>query len=183
MLVNPVARRYAWPLVAVAQEHGLTEAIGRDLDLVLATLGADQRLSQILAHPAVQASQKKELLRQLFSGRVHPYALNFLFLLQDKKRGHLLPVIVAEYHREANRALGILTVRVESARPLTPAQRDRLRSRLAKALQRQVSLEAQVRPELIGGLRIQVEDRVLDGSLQYQLERLRQQITRTAPGA
>jgi F-type H+-transporting ATPase subunit delta len=73
-------------------------------------------------------------------------------------------------------AEGGVRARVQSARPLEPEETGRLAAALGRRLQRDVEIAAEVRRDLIGGARVLVGDRVLDGSLEGQLAALRRRL-------
>ena len=81
-----------------------------------------------------------------------------------------------EFTRQLNRHRGIVVATVTSASPLTPDEMHEIRSRVEAMAGSQVDLRTEVDPAIIGGLTIQVGDRLLDASIRGRLERLREQL-------
>lgn len=177
MKSSPVVKRYALSLVEVGQETGTLDQLERELRQVVEAIATHRELDETLRHPGVPVDRKKELLKSIFGDRLSSYLQNFLFVLLDKKRAGLLPQILADFLIEANWVRGLEVAHVETARPLADDTQQRLAEALSKAMGRRVTLEVRLNPELIGGLRVRIGDRVLDSSLITQLESLRRTLS------
>ncbi|HIK56470.1 MAG TPA: F0F1 ATP synthase subunit delta [Synechococcales cyanobacterium M55_K2018_004] len=168
-----VVEPYAQALMSVAKSHNLVERIGEDATAIRDTLKESQDLRLCLDSPIIQADKKKAVLRQVFGEAVHPFTLNFLMLLVDRRRIGFLDAICAQYQAlqlEVNQAV---LAEVTSAVELNDAQRDAVRQRvMAMTGARDVVLELQIDPDLIGGVIIKVGSQVIDASLRGQLRRI-----------
>jgi F-type H+-transporting ATPase subunit delta len=171
-----VARPYARALLAAARDAGETEAVLADLEAAAAVLQSDADLAAFLNHPGVANEPKRQLLREAFGPRVRPLTLRFLLLLLDKRRFGAFPEILRAYRGLVQEALGLGQGRVETARPLTEAELSALEEAASRWAGRRVRLVPDVRPELIGGARIVLGDRVIDGSMAGALQRLARQL-------
>lgn len=172
-----VARRYATALTQVAQAHNLLDQIEKELAGLVAKIEADAELQKVLIHPEITPQAKKEILIKLFQKEVSPYVLNLLQLLVDKDRlGHLREINAA-YRTLANRIRRRMLVEVTTAQPLAPEDKAALVEKLSRASGWQVELQAQVDPAVLGGVRIRVGDRVIDGTVARQLELLKKQLS------
>lgn len=171
--VARLAEPYAEALLELAQAHHQLEVIEQELVALRQLLQQVPELAQLLRRPTVLAARKKALLRQLFAGRLQPLVLNFLLLLVDRGRMVLLERIIQVFQERARQARGTQLARVRTAVPLTPDQAERLSQRLAQLSgARQVELEVQVDPSLLGGFTVQLGSQFLDTSLRSQLQRL-----------
>ena len=103
-------------------------------------------------------------------------AKRFLLLLVENRRLELLPEILELLPVLWNEEHGITTFQVSSVIPLSPAQKKRLKEKLARLERRPVSLTYKMDPSLIGGLSIRNANIVYDASIQGDLERLKQKI-------
>ena len=74
--------------------------------------------------------------------------------------------------QERSRAIAVVTV----ARPLTAEQTDRLRAALSKQVGREVSLQVTVDPAVIGGVRVQLGDEVIEGTVAGRLDAAERQL-------
>jgi F-type H+-transporting ATPase subunit delta len=92
-------------------------------------------------------------------------------------RIELLPRVAAELRRMWEQRQGIVHAVVTSAAPLSQAEGDAVRDKLAAMTGDTVELELQVDPSLLGGVLVHMGDRLIDGSVRGRLERLRARLT------
>jgi F-type H+-transporting ATPase subunit delta len=170
--VNP-ARPYAEALFAAAQGEGRAAEVAAELEAVVELLEREPDLQSFLSHPGVTAAAKRQVLREVFAPRVSRLALNFLQLVVDKRRFGQLGEMVREYRARVEAALGLGEARVQSARALDPSELEAVARAVSRWSGRQVRVTQEVRPELIGGLRVIFGDRILDASVAGHLARLR----------
>ena len=130
----------------------------------------------LLRDPRVAQAQKKSLVRGALQGRSAPLTADFLELLIDKKRFELLPAAARDFERLLERQRGVARARVRAARPLSDADRARLRQRLEAFAGTGVELDVAQDPELLGGVSVRLGDWVLDSSLRGQLRSLKEAI-------
>ncbi len=130
-------------------------------------------LARMWKHPVVDVADKKAMVRQLLGGKAHPFTLNGLLLLFDKKRGSLIEAVQKAFRARYDATRRRATVKVTSAMPLEQGQADALRQQLASKLAKEIQMETAVDPALIGGLVVQIEDQVIDNSVRGRLEALR----------
>ena len=114
-----------------------------------------------------------ELLRRVM---VSPVCRNFLFLLVDRNRIAILPQIVEAFHRLADVRAGRVRAKVTVARRLSEPDVARLRTVLQKTTGREVHVEQVEDPAIIGGIITQIDDKIYDGSIRAQLDRLRSEL-------
>jgi F-type H+-transporting ATPase subunit delta len=167
-----VARPYARALFAAASEASEAEPVLGDLEAVGELLAGNPPLAEFLNHPAVGLEPKQQVLREALGPRVHALTLRFLLLLLDKRRFAAFPEILRAYRTLVQEAAGLGQGRVEAARPLAAEELAALERAASRWAGHPVRLTADVRPELIGGARIVLGDRVIDGTTAGQLEAL-----------
>jgi F-type H+-transporting ATPase subunit delta len=110
--------------------------------------------------------------------QLSPLTVKFLSLLLERDRLGYLPGIVSSYRRMLNEAQGRIEARVVSAAALDGALMDQLRERLRGIANKDVVLQQETDPSLIGGLLIELEGKIFDGTIRTQLERMKQRIAR-----
>lgn len=178
MIGGVVAKRYADALFSVAQERNAVEGVESELAAVTTALRENPQLVQMLQHPAVATSVKKQRVNELFGKAVSPIVLNFLNLLVDSRRQNELPAIYESYLERANETRGQAKAHVETAIALSEQQIQDLGEKLGAAFGRKLQLTTSVNPDLIAGARIQVGDRLVDASVKGRLEQFAQQLKR-----
>ena len=103
---------------------------------------------------------------------MHPYLVNFLCLLCERGRLPAFASCAARYEQRWLEGHNTVRGRVSSAVPLTETQLTALAARMGETLGKHVLLEGTVSPSLIGGIRVEIDGRVWDGSLRGRLEEL-----------
>jgi F-type H+-transporting ATPase subunit delta len=151
----------------------VTEQIDTNLADIVALLHENADLARLWKHPVIDVVDKRSMVKQLFGGKVHPLALNLIQLLFDKKRGNVFEQVQAAYRTRFNETRRRATIRVTSALPLDANQVENIRHEFATKLSKEVHIDTSVDASLIGGLVVQLEDQVIDGSLRGRLEALR----------
>ena len=108
-----------------------------------------------------------------FGGQVHPYILNFIKLLVEKEHFDAFPDCCRWFHQQYNEDFRVVEARVTSAVPLAEEERASLTSKLEEMSGRKIALIATVDPALIGGLRVEMEGKRYDNTIQNKLDRLK----------
>ena len=124
------------------------------------------------------SSKKQSFVKNVFSNKVSPTVLNFLYVLVDKKREGYLQTIVEVYQERLREERGELVCHVASAKALTPAVRKDLVKNLGSFSGKSVQLTEVVEPELLAGMVVTVGDRVIDTSFRSQLREVEERLSR-----
>lgn len=180
MLNGALARRYAQALFELALEMSVLDRIDKELKELSDLIAANTDLKYLLNHPNIEVETKKEILGKIVDSDVTVIAKHFLFLLIDRRRQNLLALIQREFSRLANDARNIVEAKVTSVTALTPAQEERLKQTIARMTGKNVNLFAEVKPELIGGAKLQIGDRVMDGSVATALQKMREELKKSS---
>jgi F-type H+-transporting ATPase subunit delta len=135
------------------------------------------QLREIYLSPVVPAGSRHRIIDSIFEGaKADPDVKNFLKLLADKKRTAYLPAIVAQLVQLIDEANGLVAVKVTSAVPLDQDSLSRLQKQMEVHTGKSVRLEPHLDPKVLGGLVIQIEHTIIDSSVRFQLETLRQHL-------
>jgi F-type H+-transporting ATPase subunit delta len=177
LIVSVVAKRYAKALVAVAREHGRLMETGEQLTRVTQLIDDMHDLKSLLYNPAISRHFKADLLTDLCQRLgVGTLEASFVRLLLEKGRLPEMPQIVALYDVLAEEAENRLRVRVKSALPMSPALQEEVRLRFAHYTSKDIVIDQEIDPTLIGGIVAQMGSLVLDGSIRNELARLRTEL-------
>lgn len=175
-------RRYARAALELALAQGSADALREDLRGVAALLEAGGELAAVLIHPALPGERKKAVLERLLAERASALARRLLALLAERGRIALLPAVADAYEALLNAERGVAVAEVASAVPLAAAQLRALGGALRAATGRETELRPRLAPELIGGLRVELDGKVYDGSLRARLAALRDALRAGRPG-
>lgn len=174
--MSQAAERYALALFEVSQKHGATEEVENDLREIKQAVTDNPELLDLIASPKLTKERTKSLINELF-GQAQPYLLNTLHLLGERNRLQEIGGIADKFIALSNEAKGIEDAKVYSTRPLTEEERASISSVFAKRIGKQsLRIENIIDPSLIGGLRLQIGNRIFDSSISAKLERLQRQL-------
>jgi F-type H+-transporting ATPase subunit delta len=178
MIEGSLSRRYTKALLQLAQESQQEEVIGREIEQFHAAY-RDSELQGVLTNPALGLDRRNNILLQVTKiQQLSPFTVRFLSFLLARDRLKYLPQIVSCYRRLLNEARGRVEAKAVGASPLEPAMVDRLREVLRGISGKEIVLQQETDPSLIGGVLIELEGKVYDGSVRTQLEKLKQRIAR-----
>ncbi|UWG97185.1 F0F1 ATP synthase subunit delta [Dehalobacter sp. DCM] len=180
MLNGALAHRYAQALFELALEMSVLDQIEKELLELAETVNQNNDLKILLNHPDIEAETKKQVLASIFGNTVSDMTRHFVYLLIDRRRQNLLSIVQREFTRLANEARNIIEAKVISATALSPAQEEKLKETIAKTTGKNVRLLSEVNPTLIGGAKLQVGDRVMDGSITTALSKIREELKKTS---
>lgn len=178
MIKSFVARRYAKALFELLDAASV-EATRTGLTGLADALAASSSLRHVLVSPAFGFEDKQAVLAAL-SRRLGcpPIVDNFLAQLVRKNRIGFLPEIADAFAALADQAQGTQPVSVTSAKALSPAEQQGLRSRLRDLLRRDVDLTFQTDPSLLSGLRIRIGSTVFDSTIRSRLAAVQTLLTK-----
>jgi F-type H+-transporting ATPase subunit delta len=177
LIVSVVAKRYAKALVALAREHGRLAETGEQLKRFAQLIDDAPDLKSLLYNPAISRHFKEDLLTDLTQRLgIGPLEVNFIRMLLEKGRLPELPHIVALYEVLAEEAQNRLRVRVKSAIPLSLSLQEEVRQRFAHYTSKDIVIDQEIDPTLIGGIVAQMGSLVLDGSIRNELQRLKAEL-------
>jgi F-type H+-transporting ATPase subunit delta len=173
LVTSAVFEPYARALMSVATSHNLVDRFGEEVALLLSALRGSGELEAFLANPLVKADAKKGVIRQISGDSLHPYLLNFLFLLVDRRRIGFVSGIFRKFQVLLRELRQTVLAEVTSAVELSDAQKQAVREKVISMMgAQQVELETRIDPSLIGGVIIKVGSQVIDASLKGQLRRI-----------
>ncbi len=172
------AKRYAQAVFQIALENNEVGKWRSELETIAATLG-DPQLTAILEDPKVHLNNKIQLINECLPG-ISQLALNFAYLIAAKQVLGILSQIAVEYNSMADSHEGLDHANVVTAIALGDADKESLAAHLATITGKQVSLDTEVDPSIIGGFVARIGDRLIDGSTKARLELLRKKLIEAA---
>jgi F-type H+-transporting ATPase subunit delta len=179
---HAAARVYARALFDIGIEEGAVGQIYDDLHAVYDALnGLDADLRTFFNLPQFRRDEKRRILNLAFEGKVSRPVLGLLHVLVDKRREPLLNNVVEEFDRYRDQHEGRLQASVTTARKLDTELLDALRTALEQRTRKSVVLTEHIDPAVIGGVRVNIGDRVLDGTLRRSLQDMRRSFAATQP--
>lgn len=161
-------------LLAAAESRGALDALEEEVFHITRTLADNRDLRLALAERDRSAADRVGLLTSVFTGKVGPESLA-LAARAVSREGSITSGLLRVSGLAAERRRRVLAV-ATAAVPLTEGQIERLTDMLSRAYSRPVQLNIAVDPAVVGGLRIQVGDEVVDGTMLTRLDEARRRL-------
>jgi len=169
-----VASRYVKSLLGLAVEKNALENVHKDMILFSKVCDENRAFTLMLRNPIIKHDKKREILEEIFKGKVNALTLAIFDIITRKNREPLLPAIAKEFHVAYNNFKEIGAASVTTAVPLDKKLRDEIEQIVKKLSdKKQVEIEEKVDPEMIGGFVLNVGDRQIDASIKNKLKALK----------
>jgi F-type H+-transporting ATPase subunit delta len=173
-VATAAARRYARAVFDLAREEGEVEDWEKRLARI-SELFADADVAAVLSNPTIPAEQREGLVAAA-PHLLDEKATNLARLLIESGRVGEVAGVEEEFQRLADEAAGRIRATVTTAIQLGAEDRNRLARELSKRLDKDVRMTAVQDPRIIGGLKVQYGDRVVDASVATRLQQLRRRL-------
>jgi F-type H+-transporting ATPase subunit delta len=171
--MTTTSKEYAEALFELAVSDEQTEEVSAGLETVISAIRQTPEYGKLLASAAIGKEARIAALDEAFSGKVPKALMGVLRMMVA--RGHIssLEAMAREYDELARQYHGEVVARVTSAVPLKEAEAVAIRQTLEKKLSRRVTLRCRIDPSLIGGVRVEADGKVIDGSIRNKLEQIK----------
>jgi F-type H+-transporting ATPase subunit delta len=176
-VATAAARRYARAIFEVAQQDGQVAEWGRRVADVRDLLSNDD-VAAVLTNPTIAVAERMSLISAA-PHELDPEATNLAKLLIESNRVADVDAVADEYERLADQAAGRVRAIVTTAVSLTATDRDRVARELSKRLGNEVRMDVVVDPRILGGMKLQYGDRLVDASVLTKLQQLRRRLAAT----
>lgn len=173
-----VASRYARALFNAALKDKIVHSVNDDLDTIAHIVTHDERFKQFLGNPDSTRSVKIGLFERVFADRVTALTMSMLRLVVEKQREFDLPSIREHYSELRRQHDSVLAIKVISARELTTDQQTAIVAKFEKAKSKKVEATFHVDAAVMGGVKVEFEGNVVDGTVAGNLDKLRERFLR-----
>ncbi len=167
---------YGTALFEAAKETGKTEIIMEEATEVLEIFRRERDFHAFVSYPGISADEKKQAVEKVFGGRICDELLNFLCILIDKGRTMHFEKIVKVYKKLMDKAEGYSYGTVYSVVPLADDRIGSLEAETSKLLGVNVKLSNEIDPQLMGGVKILIDGKLIDASVRKKFDDLSSQI-------
>lgn len=174
--MTQISKEYAAALFALAKEEKREAEFLQALKKAEEIFRAEPEYMNILDSRSLGSALRASLVREAFGEAMPEYVVSFIGLLCEKGRINEFFDCVAEYEKMYRHFLSVCEVKITSAVPLTESEKAALVSKLEKSGKKTVSAHYTVDPAIIGGIIIESEDSVIDGSLRGKLGKVKEVI-------
>ena len=178
MSLRSAARRYAAVLFEVVQAKGDLAKVEGELQAFLSMVEGHRELQSVLAHPAISALKKRELIETLLNAipDLSNEVRRLLLMLAERDRLAIVRDVAAAFTERLMTHRKVMDAQIVTASAMPDGQRAALAQALSSAVGADVRLKESVDPSIMGGIVARVGSVVYDASLTRQLEKMRQQL-------
>lgn len=164
-----IARPYAEAVFKLAKEKNnlsqWSEMLGN-----AAQITAVAPIQELISNPKIPAAKLKEIIFNIGGNKLDNEVKNLLSILIDNDRVMIIPKLVEMYEQLRANHEGVLEANIISAFSMSDKQIDKLVAALENKFNRKVKAKVSIDQELIGGVKIEVGDEVIDSSISGKLE-------------
>ena len=176
--MNEVYTEYAQALFSLGTEQGKERLYSEELAVIGTAFKENPEYKELLCSPAIGNDEKLKCIDEAFKGKVSLDVLNFLKLLTQKKRISKIESCIEEYSKLLNDYERTTVAKVKSAVSLSEEEKQRLTEKISRLTGKKVRLELSIDEELIGGIVIEVDGKILDGSIKQKLRDIKEVMDR-----
>lgn len=171
MEIVTIARPYAEALYRLASQKAAVTEWSRMLDGA-AAVASDAAMSDAIANPKFTRANVEQIFLAVMDKELNEEGKNLIRLLLENGRLALLPVIAEQFEKLRAEQSGQIEADIASAFPLSDEQVKEMVGLLERRFARKVTAHVSVDPELIGGVKINAGDVVIDASVRGQLHNM-----------
>lgn len=171
-----ITDRYATAFMELAERQDMFDKFDSDLAIIKETINSNKELKDFLEHPLIQSSDKKEVTESIFGEHISVFSLNLVKLLIDKNRILILPMLADHYKALLRKKRNISTAQVITAIEISEEIKNRVKEKLEKILSRTIEIETTIDKEIIAGMIVKIDDKIIDGSIRTKFENMKKNI-------
>jgi F-type H+-transporting ATPase subunit delta len=174
---SKISVRYAKALLQAAEEAHSEDAVRSDMASLLACVNSSQDFKALLESPVVADSKKVEIFDNLFKEHFNALTVEFFKVLVKNKRENFLRMVCLNFAEFYARSKNIKRVQITSAVETSGQLKERVKQlALEVGGGSNVELSVKIDPAIIGGLIVQVDDKVYDASVRTQLAKIKENL-------
>jgi F-type H+-transporting ATPase subunit delta len=174
-----IARRYAKALLLIGKEDGQTETYREELGQFAELIEGDNTLERAINNPLYDVDARRKVLQLLIEKMEVSQVMNsYLNLLFEKGRLGFIGNINEFFQKQADELKGVVRANLVSATELSSETVEKIVEALSQKTGKEVILDVDQDPSLIGGIVTRIGDLVLDGSIKTQLLSMRESLKR-----
>ena len=172
---------YAQSILELANDQKQAEPIGQELVALKQIIDENPQIREVFTNPAISADERDQLLQRVFQGKIAPLLFNTLGVLNQHNRLGLISQIAQGYDDLLDQQLGKVEVDLTVAQKLTPEQLETAKQKISQALGREAVVYQYVDDSVLGGMVLRIGDKLIDASVRYQLQAMKEQLLAAAP--
>ncbi len=174
--MNELSREYAGALFLISSEKNCKTEYAISLDTLCQSFSEEPMYLEFLHSPAISTNEKISSLSEIFSQSLPEDVLSFVQLMCEKGRINLIFEVTQAYKDLVSQSEKIIDASITSAVELTDDEKKRLQLNLENKLNCKVKANFIINPSVIGGVIIEADGKIIDGSVKIRLRDLKEVI-------
>lgn len=168
-----VANRYAKSLLDLSKEQNSLDVVFSDMKTFLDVMTKSPELEKMLKSPLIHGDKKMSVINLLFGKSFHKNTLAFFDIIIRKKREFYLKGVAKAFVEQYNKLNNVAIASVKTATAIDQSVLEEIRLFIEKQTGKKIEVKFQVEPELIGGLVVQMDDKLFDASISGKLQKIK----------
>lgn len=167
---------YTNSLINIASKMKIFKEVNESLNIILIFFQKDSSFRSFLYSKSINGDDKSLIISKIFNKKCHPVVCEMISILSNKNELSLLKKITQNFTKQNNRISKIIKIKAYLAKELNEDEQNILKLKMDKLFKESIQLDFHVSSEIIGGVKLRVDNFLIDGSIQGQLKRLKDQI-------
>ena len=167
-------RRYALAIYEVAEEKGKVDEYLRDLREICDLIENNQDFYEVIKHPQINTTKKKQLFIDIFKGKIDEELLSFIIILIEKDRILYLREKLNQMEKIDLERKNIIKGIVKTAIPLLPEELEKLKVIFEEKYDKTIIFDTEVDKSILGGVYVSVGNDVIDGTIKSKIEEMKE---------
>jgi len=177
--MDKITVRYAKAFFSLAEEEKMLDTIKMDIEQINQLCNKNEEFNLLLDTPVIGTTKKIKIIEQILKGKIDERSLAFLYLIFKNKRETHLPSITKEilslYQGNQHVKTAVITYAVAFDKEMD----NQIKELLEKELKNGIELKKKIRPEIIGGFVLRIEDKEIDASVAKHLRDIKEELSKT----
>ena len=175
--MNDIGKEYGAALFMLASEESAREEYAKALDSIRGAFAASPEYALLLSSLGIVLSERLSAIEEAFGDTVPSHVLSFVQLMCEKGRLSCINAAIDEYFSLLDASKHVSNARVTSAVELTDGEKEKLTARLEAICRGKVNIEYFIDEKLLGGLVVEIDGKIMDGSLRQRLREIKEVIS------
>ncbi len=166
-------KRYALALYEIAEKKNNVDEYLRDLTEICNIFSENEDFYEVLKHPVINTTKKKQLFTDLFKGKIDDELLSFMIILIEKGRILQLKDILNQMENIDLERRNTIRGVVKTVIPLLDDELKQLKDIFEKKYEKTILFDAKIDESLLGGVYVKVGNDVIDGTLKSKIDEMK----------
>lgn len=169
---------YASALFMLAVERDRLKEFSNDLSIVGKVFRENPEYQLLITSPNIPKDERLRIIDSAFNDKVSEHILNFIKVLCEHNKIFSLEECIKDFNALKKQAENSITAHIYTAVPMDKVQVDKLKKALEKKFSKTVIIKSVVDKQMLGGVKIELDDNVIDGSVKRQLHDIKEVISK-----